>query len=297
MKGSTDRKNTDSRETTEQSNGYENSSKNGRKKNGILLNIMLVLCVFVFLGCGGYLGVYFYTSKQAESAFTEIKQEVDGGDCTEETGKPVYTTVQEKKVYKKYASVYEENTDFVGWLYIYGTRIDYPVMYTPEDEEYYIHRNFQGDYSAAGTLFAAANCFPTGKVSDNVILYGHNMKAGTMFHDLLKYEDEDFYKEHQTIIFDTLDGPGTYTVIAAFYTKAYPEDDTEHYNIYNFTDAGSKEEFEDYVSRVKANTPYTIEETAFYGDKLLTLSTCAYHTEDGRFVVVAKKIDNNSRLQ
>ena len=156
---------------------------------------------------------------------------------------------------------------------------------------------FRGGYSAAGTLFAAANCSPTGKVSDNVIIYGHNMKAGTMFHDLLKYEDEDFYKEHQTIIFDTLDGPGTYIVIAAFYTKAYPEGDTEHYNIYDFADAGSKEKFDDYVSRVKANTPYTIEETASYGDKLLTLSTCAYHTEDGRFVVVAKKIGNNSRLQ
>lgn len=297
MNGLTDRKETDNREMATQNNDHENSSQSGRKKNGILLNLILAVCVLVFLGCGCYLGVYFFTSRQAESAFAEIKLEVEQDNCTEETGKPVYTTVQEKKVYKKYASVYEENTDFVGWLYIYGTRIDYPVMYTPENEEYYIHRNFQGGYSAAGTLFAAANCSPTGKVSDNVIIYGHNMKAGTMFHDLLKYEDEDFYKEHQTIIFDTLDGLGTYIVIAAFYTKAYPEGDTEHYNIYDFADAGSKEKFDDYVSRVKANTPYTIEETASYGDKLLTLSTCAYHTEDGRFVVVAKKIGNNSRLQ
>ena len=76
-------------------------------------------------------------------------------------------------------------------------------------------------------------------------LHNHQM----LFHDLLKYEDENFYKEHKTIIFDTLDGPGTYTVIAAFYTKAYPEDDTEHYNIYSFINAESETAFDDNVSR------------------------------------------------
>lgn len=296
MKESKEKADMDKRQPDQNSN-YDNSLNNKKKKNGLFLNIILVLCILVFLGCGGYLGAYFYTNHKAETAFSAIKETVEDGDCTDDKGEPVYVTVQKKQVYKKYASVYEENPDFIGWLYIYGTRIDYPVMYTPNDEEYYIHRNFNGEYSAAGTLFAAANCSPTGEVSDNVILYGHNMKVGSMFHDLLKYEDENFYKEHKTIIFDTLDGPGTYTVIAAFYTKAYPEDDTEHYNIYSFINAESETAFDDYVSRAKVNTPYTIEETASYGDHLLTLSTCAYHTDNGRFVVVAKKIDNSSRLQ
>ena len=130
------------------------------KKNGILLNLILAVCVLVFLGCGCYLGVYFFTSRQAESAFTEIKLEVEQDNCTEETGKPVYTTVQEKKVYKKYASVYEENTDFVGWLYIYGTRIDYPVMYTPENEKILYPSEFSGGLQCCWYVICSSKLFP-----------------------------------------------------------------------------------------------------------------------------------------
>lgn len=100
MNGLTDRKETDNREMATQNNDHENSSQSGRKKNGILLNLILAVCVLVFLGCGCYLGVYFFTSRQAESAFAEIKLEVEQDNCTEETGKPVYTTVQEKRFIK-----------------------------------------------------------------------------------------------------------------------------------------------------------------------------------------------------
>jgi sortase B len=204
----------------------------------------------------------------------------------------------------------------IGWLRIDGTDIDYPVMYTPDDMEYYLHKNFDKEYSYAGTLFIDKNCTPValsgnssenatdntdnnentenannvGAVSDNIIIYGHNMKSGTMFHQLLDYEDEDFYKEHKYIAFDTLAGEGTYEVIAAFRTKVYSDDDTEHYKYYKFYNAADEDEFNEFVNYAKSNTPYAISETASYGDKLITLSTCAYHTTNGRYVVVAKKI-------
>lgn len=264
--------------------------RSGKKTRNIIINIFFILFLACFLISGGYLFVYYYTNHKAQKSFSEIKNTFET-DYIDEDGKEIYVEVEQKQVFKKYAPVYEENPDFVGWLSIEGTNIDYPVMYTPEDEEYYLHRDFDGAYSSAGTLFVDKNCSPVGAVSDNVIIYGHNMKAGTMFHDLLQYESEEFYKSHKTIVFDTLDGTGTYTVIAAFRTQAYEDTDTEHYNYYSFNTASSEEEFDAYISQVKSNTPYTIEESASYGDKLITLSTCAYHSDNGRFVVVAKKTD------
>ena len=192
-------------------------------------------------------------------------------------------------VQKSFASLYRKNQDFIGWLSIEDTNIDYPVMQTPEDEEYYIHRDFYGAYSSAGTLFVDLDS-NVQKPSDNIIIYGHNMKTGKMFHDLLKYENEAFYKNHKYIQFDTIYGNGTYEVIAAFRTHILAEGE-EGFRYYQFFNMEDETVFNQYVSGCKALTGYTIETGASYGDSLLTLSTCAYHTDNGRFVVVAKKIN------
>lgn len=162
-------------------------------------------------------------------------------------------------------------------------------MQTMEDEEYYIHRDFYGDYSAAGTLFADTES-NIEKPSDNILIYGHNMKTGKMFHDLLKYENEDFYKSHRYIQFDTIYGNASYEVIAAFRTEILDEE-SEGFKYYRFFDAEDEADFHRFVSGCKGLTSYTIDTDASYGDSLITLSTCAYHTENGRFVVVAKKIN------
>jgi sortase B len=111
-----------------------------------------------------------------------------------------------------------------------------------------------------------------------------------MFHGLLDFEDEDFYEEHKYIDFDTIYGSGTYVVIAAFRDQIYDEDYTG-IKYYDFFDAKDAEEFDGFVSYCKSRTSYNITETAEYGDKLICLSTCAYHSENGRFVVLAKKVD------
>ncbi len=266
-------------------------SKNNPEKKAkkIILDIMIVLLLLVAIVSGGYIVVYYYTSSQNEKKFEEIKEFVDE-DIAYENGEPAYVKQGDDYILAKYKRILEENADFIGWLKIDGTNIDYPVMYTPNDPEYYLHTDFDGEYSAAGTLFIDSNSNPHKETSDNILIYGHNMKSGTMFHDLLSYEDEEFYKEHKLITFDTIDELGTYEVIAAMRTEVYADDDTEHYHYYEFFNAADKEEFDEYVSFAKSNTPYNIETTAEYGDKLITLSTCAYHNDNGRYVVVAKKI-------
>lgn len=131
----------------------------------------------------------------------------------------------------------QQNSDCIGWLKVSGCGIDYPVMYCKEDPEFYLHANFDKEYSGIGTPYVDGFCTPLGdKRSDNVIIYGHNISSGEMFHYLNRYEDEGFYQKHKYVQFDTLDGPGEYEVIAAFRYVAWSENDKEHYHFLEFRD-------------------------------------------------------------
>ncbi len=183
-----------------------------------------------------------------------------------------------------YASVVAKNSDFTGWLKIEGTKIDYPVMYTPDRKNFYLRRGFDQQYNYYGVPYVAEHCVPD--ESDNLVIYGHNMNNGSMFYDLTRYESRSFYEDHPEIQFDTLKGFGTYRIIAVFKTTA---SSTENFEYFRFAD-GDKTAFDQYVAKCKEFSLYSIEETATYGDSLITLSTCEYTRKNGRFVVVAKKI-------
>ena len=270
--------------------------KKAKRPVDVMLDILLWVFILVFIGSAGYLGYYFYNIKKSESGFMTLKKMMKGDVSVQqdfatpdEPLEPLeYVEINGVMVQAKFADLYKQNNDFMGWLKLDDTCIDYPVMFTPNDEEYYIHRDFDGSYSSSGTLFIGKLSDPI-TPSDNVIIYGHNMKAGTMFYPLLKYEKKDFYEGHKYIEFDTIDDNCTYEVIAAFRT-VINESDPSNFDYYNFANANSKEEFDEYVSKVKSKTPYDIPTTAEYGDKLITLSTCAYHADEGRYVVVAKRV-------
>ena len=183
-------------------------------------------------------------------------------------------------------ALHEENPDCIGWITIEGTRIDYPVMYRPGDKNYYLHRDFNGEYSANGCLYLAEECVPGD--SDNLIIYGHHMNSGKMFADLEKYKHEHFYKEHPLIQFRTIWGNEEYEVLAAFTTPVYTGND---FNYYNFIKAQKGEDYEYFIREIKRKGIYETKVTAFYGEKLLTLSTCEYSQKNGRMVVVAKKVE------
>ena len=120
------------------------------------------------------------------------------------------------------------------------------------------------------------------------VLYGHHMNNGSMFSDLCKYESEDFYREHKTIRFDTLDSFGEYEVIAAFKTVAYSEEGFKYYHFVNAESAGA---FDGFIAECKALALYETSVSAEYGDQLITLSTCEYSRTNGRMVVVAKLLE------
>lgn len=185
----------------------------------------------------------------------------------------------------KYVKLYQENKDLAGWISIEGMKIDYPVLQNA-DNEYYLHHDFYGKDSKYGCLYVKNHAdLQTGT---NFVIYGHNMKDGSMFGDLDLYQKESFYKEHPRISFDTLYEERTYDIIAVFRSQVYnAEDDVFKY--YQFYEADTQDEFNDFYNNIKALSLYDTGVEAQFGDTFLTLSTCAYHVQDGRFVVVAKR--------
>lgn len=181
--------------------------------------------------------------------------------------------------------LHEKNKDCIGWLTIPDTLIDYPVMYHPEEVNYYLKRDFFREYSANGSLFLSENC--SLKDCDNLIIYGHHMNSGKMFAALEGYRERKFFKEHPFIFFNTLQGEEKYQVFAVFSTPVYTGSDFAYYT---FTKAENRKSYETFIEAVKERSFYDTGITADYGEKLLTLSTCEYSQENGRLVVVAKKI-------
>ena len=202
---------------------------------------------------------------------------------------------EEKVILPEYLPFYEQNNDMVGWIRLDGTVIDYPVMHTPDyvDEDgiigqKYIHRDFNGEESTSGAIFIDFRCTMDPR-SDNLILYGHHMRNGTMFKAIMNYEKKEFYEEHKIIEFDTLYEKGEYEVFSAFRDRIYNSTDT-NYKFYYFIDSETKEDFDYNIENLCSKSLYDTGVVPEYGDDIIMLVTCAYHTNEGRFVVCARKI-------
>lgn len=191
-------------------------------------------------------------------------------------------------VQKRFEKLYEENQDLVAWLSIEGTRIDYPVMQCGDDE-YYLNHSFYREESKYGCLYVRERA-DVHTPGTNFIIYGHNMKDGAMFGKLEMYQEESFFLEHPVISFDTLYEERTYEILAVFRSQVYRQDENV-FKYYQFYEADTPEEFASFYQNIKALSLYDTGVTAEFGDTFLTLSTCAYHVEDGRFVVVAKRAE------
>ncbi|MBE7057272.1 MAG: sortase [Ruminococcaceae bacterium] len=183
------------------------------------------------------------------------------------------------------ADLYAQNPDIVGWLTIEGTVVDYPLMFTPADEEKYLRKNFQGAYSGDGLPFLDKDCSMNPE-SDNLIFYGHNRSNGNIFKTIMNYKDESFWKKHPVIKVKTLYEEREYEVLAAFYDRVYYKSEN-CFKFYQFIDA-TEESFKEAMDYYKTHSEYDTGVEAEFGDKLISLVTCSYHHEHGRFVVVAR---------
>ena len=195
---------------------------------------------------------------------------------------------EDREILADLQDLYNENHEFVGILEVVDTDINYPVMQTPNDPEYYLRRDFYGNDSTAGTLFVDYRCDIVNPTT-NTIIYGHNMRSGTMFGGLKRYLDYDYYQSHKTIIFKTLYEEQEYQVVGVG-LSAVGYDDDDSYKYYDFINAVTGSELQEFLDNIQSLSVFdeTIDISAT--DKILTLSTCNSYTEDGRMFVVAKRV-------
>lgn len=216
--------------------------------------------------------------------FKEEKEQIQQEDIFEKLIEDTQNNnkqVQEDNVNMQ--ELYLKNNDIVGWIRIDGTNIDYPVMQKIEIKDYYLRKNFYKEYSIMGTPYIAEQC--NLKNSDNLIIYGHNISKKRMFGELENYKKKEFYENHKVIKFFTMESCEKYEIIYVFKTVA--EKGFKYYKHYNFKKRG---EFETFAKQCSKLSLYDTEQNAEYGDKFITLSTCEYSQENGRLVVVAKRI-------
>ena len=191
-----------------------------------------------------------------------------------------------------YALLSEQNADFVGWLSVPDTQIDYPVMKSSEDDpQYYIHRDFSGNAASAGCLFIGGGCDAD---SESFIIYGHNMNNGSMFGRLDEYADYAYAVSHPDLHLSMPDGERVYRVFAAFQTRIYAERD-DVFKYYEQIGELGEAEYEETVTHVRAMSLPSLPYAPSYPAQLLFLSTCSYHTENGRFVVAAYRVDEPTK--
>lgn len=182
--------------------------------------------------------------------------------------------------------LFEKNADCIGWLCIQDTSVNYPVMYTPQEPEKYLRRNFEGEYSFSGVPFLKGEFPPE---CDNLIIYGHNMKNGTMFSDITKYREKEFCEEHPCIEFETADELKTYQVFAVVCLNKTDE-------WYGYSVFENETQYHDVVAEIKERSLYDTKVEPQYGQQLITLSTCYGNSKDGRIIVIGTEQKGSSTI-
>lgn len=258
----------------------------------LLVLLILIFCISTFFVLREVLSrkhtqdLYEQIAQQKEihaSEQTEAPREPETTENAEQT-KPAEQLVQKPAILPEYRALAKQNPDMVGWLCIEDTTIDLPVMYSPDRPDYYLNHDFTGETNRYGCLYIQEDC-DLQRPSDNLIIHGHDMhRDGLMFGNLIFYLEKDFWEAHPRFRFDTLWEHGLYEIIAVARTAV------DEFPYYHFIDAAGEEEFNAYVEKCKSISLYDTGKTAEYGDQLITLSTCIYHKQGGRLIVVAKKV-------
>ena len=257
----------------------------------------------IFLFSAGMLIWYYLDSRVQEESYDQLSAIVsqarptipEGGfpDSTAPTepGVPWITindpeTGQPVQLLPEFAQLYTMNHDLAGWIRIPGTNIDYPVMQTPGKPDYYLRRDFNKKKATHGCIYAKEECDL--EKSDNVTIYGHYMRNGSMFAALGKYKKEAFWNENKIILLDTLTHRREYEIFAVFVTSA---SQGKGFRYHTFIEADSQANYDKFVSQCKEISLYDTGITPQYGEKLITLSTCEKSLTNGRLVVVARLIE------
>ena len=266
----------------------------GDNRGDVIRKIIVLIALIAFIISSGYLLGVVTAGIESDASNTKIQQiaHPNGNENTDET-----TADGDALPAEDWAALKKINKEIVGWVRIKDTPVNYPVLLHKGDDasyQYYLNHSYEKEYSDYGSIFVDYRSLE-GVNSKNVILHGHNMLNGSMFHELANYADGysfnpklDYYKKHAVVTFNTPDGDAQWKIISVFKTSTY----YAHGEFFNYMQGSfnSDAEFMNFVYNVRIrsmfNTPVMVNED----DQILTLSTCSYEFGGFRTVVVARKV-------
>lgn len=247
--------------------------------------LVRIVAVLMIVGAAAYLGYVLLQYRAGEQTYDALEEELyaladEGTDGSEDTsGSLGEATEQMRRVCNAVAALQEKYTDMIGWIAFENPDIQYPIMYSGENE-YYLKHTYSGETNSAGSIFADA-LNHTDFSDSHTIIYGHNMRNLTMFGSLRSYKDPDFYEGNETFMIYTADAAYRYEIFAYYDVT----DTSDIYTIWYMPD----EAWAERVQRMMEDSAYDTGVTADTEDTIVTLSTCS--TEGHRFVIHAKRVE------
>ena len=254
----------------------------------IIIKALFIICLITLIVSAVYLANYFWEAEHQDSIIDysrEIWHETEENITPTDKDEAVIPEETEKAQF-----MLDENSDFMGWITINGTKVDNPI-YQTTNNDYYLNHNQLRQKSVYGALYFDYRNQITDKTRDkNLVIYGHEMKNGTMFGSLKKLKSLDFYKQYPTIEFSTLYEQGTYKIYSIFILNAVKEDDDGYiYNVYrqNFN---TEDDFYYWTNEAFERSIINTGVDVSYDDDIITLITCSNDFPNARLVVMARKL-------
>ena len=258
-----------------------------RRRSRIIRGIIFAAALIVFLYSGFQLLQIFGEYKRGSDEYQDLAGAADkilssaeenikeNGDLQ---GQPA--AEEDSGAWKElYETMSRDNEDYVGWIVIEDTKINYPIV-QGSDNDYYLSHTFEGKENSSGTLFVDYR-IEEGMEGKHVLVYGHNMKNGSMFAGLKKYREDEFYEQHKTFRVYTKTGLYTYEIFAVREIPA----DSDAYTLWFADDA----DFMSYIKKMQADSIQSTGVTVEPGDRIITLSTCVNNNVD-RLIIQAKRL-------
>ena len=243
--------------------------------------IAAAVCAVVFVFSSYLLISRISEGRKSGGQFSSLQELKDSSESA------VSASGTESRVPKYHLNIYEQNNDTIGWISIPDTKIDYPVMQTEDPYDYYLKRSFTKEANDWGTPFVGLGC-DAALPSDNIIIYGHHMKDGSMFSDLVKYESKSYYDTHSRIYFDTLYEKGQWEIVYAVKTVVYTDNDP--FKFWTYTSLEHDDDYNEFIEMAEKYKLYNTGVKVEKGDRFITLVTCEYSNKNGRMVIIAKKV-------
>ena len=254
-----------------------------RGKNKAIIAIIVILAL-IFAGAAGFIIFKLVNGASANDRYdkiassyasnlseTEGSQQSPGSQSTEASSKLAENPVN-------VAELHAQNPDIYSWIYIPETNVNYPVAQSG-DNAFYLEHFLDGSRISGGTLFADCSC-PSDFSGKNTIIYGHNMKDGSMFALIDDYADQNFYEEHPFLYLNTPTQNYRLDIFSGF--------TTDPLSFVYTTAFASTEDFAAFLRSLYAFSEIDCRTAVSPDDRIVILSTCTYSGEDVRFVVCGK---------